>query len=153
MSKESYPRQGPFRPRAVTSQIASYEKETSTSHESRFLSTRPVLSGPAKGVSRLRARPGRCPWTLPPFVKGGPKLSLSRLQPGKGRYHLSPFTASDSRHNPSLGTTLSRGAAGRVCLEPCCCYSPLPQHFLYFFPLPQGHGSFRPTFFPWVRTG
>lgn len=22
----------------------------------------------------------------------------------------------------------------------------LPQHFLYFFPLPQGHGSFRPIF-------
>ena len=22
----------------------------------------------------------------------------------------------------------------------------LPQHFLYFFPLPHGHGSFRPTF-------
>jgi hypothetical protein len=21
-----------------------------------------------------------------------------------------------------------------------------PQHFLYFFPLPQGHGSLRPTF-------
>jgi len=21
------------------------------------------------------------------------------------------------------------------------------QHFLYFFPLPQGHGLFRPTFF------
>jgi hypothetical protein len=21
-----------------------------------------------------------------------------------------------------------------------------PQHFLYFLPLPQGHGSFRPTF-------
>src|SRR5207249_3937577 len=28
----------------------------------------------------------------------------------------------------------------------------LPQHCLYFFPLPQGHGSLRPTFGP-VRTG
>src|SRR2546427_10347159 len=27
-----------------------------------------------------------------------------------------------------------------------------PWHFLYFFPLPQGQGSFRPTFAP-VRTG
>jgi hypothetical protein len=25
-------------------------------------------------------------------------------------------------------------------------YSLTPQHFLYFFPLPQGHGSFLPTF-------
>jgi hypothetical protein len=25
-------------------------------------------------------------------------------------------------------------------------YATLPQQFLYFFPLPQGHGSFRPTF-------
>jgi len=23
--------------------------------------------------------------------------------------------------------------------------APTPQHFLYFFPLPQGHASFRPT--------
>jgi len=27
-----------------------------------------------------------------------------------------------------------------------------PQHFLYFFPLPQGQGSFRPTCF-WDRIG
>ncbi len=30
-------------------------------------------------------------------------------------------------------------------------YSSLPQHFLYFLPLPQGHGSFLPTFLP-LRT-
>ena len=27
-----------------------------------------------------------------------------------------------------------------------------PQHFLYFFPLPQGHGAFRPTFLTTSRT-
>ncbi len=27
-------------------------------------------------------------------------------------------------------------------------YAFLPWQFLYFFPLPQGHGSFRPTFSP-----
>ena len=26
----------------------------------------------------------------------------------------------------------------------------LPQHFLYFLPLPQGHGSLRPTFGPFT---
>jgi len=31
-----------------------------------------------------------------------------------------------------------------VCL--CSFYAFAPQHFLYFFPLPQGHGSFLPTF-------
>jgi hypothetical protein len=29
----------------------------------------------------------------------------------------------------------------------------LPQHFLYFFPLPQGQGSFRPTFARVGRAG
>ncbi len=71
------------------------------------------------------------------FEKGGPKLytlcyavvvvgpawspdgvlseAQNRLpQPGKGCYSLPPSTASDSRHNPSPGTTLRRGAPGRV---------------------------------------
>lgn len=29
-------------------------------------------------------------------------------------------------------------------------YSSLPQHFLYFLPLPQGHGSFLPIFLPFL---
>jgi len=29
----------------------------------------------------------------------------------------------------------------------------LPQHFLYFFPLPHGHGSLRPTFGDSSRIG
>src|ERR1035438_4816168 len=33
-----------------------------------------------------------------------------------------------------------------------CEYFYFPQHCLYFLPLPQGHGSLRPTFGP-VRTG
>ena len=32
-------------------------------------------------------------------------------------------------------------------------FGPWPQHFLYFFPLPQGQGSFRPTFDPVGRAG
>ncbi len=28
-----------------------------------------------------------------------------------------------------------------------------PQHFLYFFPLPQGHGSLRPIFIDWTGLG
>ena len=75
-----------------------------------------------------------------PFEKGGPKLYTLRyavvfvgsawslngvlskaqnrlLQPGKGRYYLPPITTSDSRHNPSPGTTVRRGAPGRVCLR------------------------------------
>ena len=45
----------------------------------------------------------------------GVYLRGTRLQPGKGRYCLSPFTAPDSRHNLRPGTTLRRGAARRVC--------------------------------------
>ena len=26
----------------------------------------------------------------------------------------------------------------------------MPQHFLYFLPLPQGQGSLRPTFWPFL---
>ncbi len=33
------------------------------------------------------------------------------------------------------------GGAGVLALSPF-----IPWHFLYFFPLPQGHGSFLPTF-------
>src|SRR5438874_11232633 len=33
------------------------------------------------------------------------------------------------------------------------CYAVRPQQFLYFFPLPQGHGSLRPTFGIERRTG
>jgi hypothetical protein len=32
-------------------------------------------------------------------------------------------------------------------------YPPSPWHFLYFFPLPQGQGSFRPTFGTVPRVG
>ena len=49
--------------------------------------------------------------------KDNPKISLSQLPPGKGRCHLSPYTASDSRHNLSQRTTLRRGAPGRVRLR------------------------------------
>src|SRR5579862_3798943 len=38
-----------------------------------------------------------------------------------------------------MGTALRREGSG---------YAPAPQHFLYFLPLPQGHGSLRPTLSP-----
>src|SRR5699024_5804046 len=31
--------------------------------------------------------------------------------------------------------------------QPLILYTSLPQHFLYFLPLPQGHGSFRSTLY------
>jgi hypothetical protein len=33
-----------------------------------------------------------------------------------------------------------------ICAAPCGSGVPAPQHFLYFLPLPQGHGSFLPIF-------
>ena len=39
---------------------------------------------------------------------------LPNKRRSKGRYCLPPIAASDSRHNPSPGTTLRRGAPGRV---------------------------------------
>ncbi len=35
-----------------------------------------------------------------------------------------------------------------VCLEVICFYANRPWHFLYFLPLPHGHGSFGITFGP-----
>jgi hypothetical protein len=39
-----------------------------------------------------------------------------------------------------MGNAVSDGLAGGVSSPSC------PQHFLYFFSLPQGHGSFLPGF-------
>jgi hypothetical protein len=33
-----------------------------------------------------------------------------------------------------------------ICAAPCGSGVHAPQHFLYFLPLPQGHGSFLPVF-------
>lgn len=38
-------------------------------------------------------------------------------------------------------------------LQQSAAHSSLPQHCLNFFPLPQGHGSFRPTLGVSRRTG
>ena len=60
-----------------------------------------------------------------------------------------------------LGTRTCSGDGGRKDVKDCCtalygansasvrraCNGQLrPQHFLYFLPEPQGHGSLRPTF-------
>src|SRR6266581_887334 len=37
-----------------------------------------------------------------------------------------------------------RAPAARAGAETCLSSTTAPQHFLYFFPLPQGQGSFRP---------
>ena len=52
--------------------------------------------------------------------RGGEQVWISKTAPrdlARGDFYFSLFTASDSRHNSSPGTTLSRGAAGRVCLR------------------------------------
>src|SRR3954471_16428758 len=36
--------------------------------------------------------------------------------------------------------------ASSVLVFTSMCHAPCPWHFLYFFPLPHGHGSLRPTF-------
>ena len=70
---------------------------------------------PSPGTAVRRGAPGRvCLWAL--AHRGVPGRGRLRVltRPGKGRYCLSPFTASDSRHNLRPGTTFSREAAGRV---------------------------------------
>ena len=94
-----------------------------------------VIVGPAWSLSGVLSeaqnrlpQPGKGRYCLPhtlcyAVVIVGPAWSpdgvlseaQNRLpQPGKGCYSLPPSTASDSRHNPSPGTTLRRGAPGRV---------------------------------------
>ena len=70
---------------------------------------------PSPGTAVRRGAPGRvCGRAL--ARRGAPGRVCLRVltRPGKGRYCLSPFTASDSRHNLRPGTTFSREAAGRV---------------------------------------
>ena len=45
------------------------------------------------------------------------------------------------------GSSWLRGSGFQAVRQPQGMSSPVapPQHFLYFFPDPQGHGSFRPT--------
>ena len=43
----------------------------------------------------------------------------------------------------SFGVSLLVSGHGGVCRADRAQLA--PQHFLYFFPLPHGHGSFRPT--------
>ena len=45
---------------------------------------------------------------------------------------------------PACATALFKASQASI-------YWSLPQHFLYFLPLPQGQGSLRPTF--WTRRG
>ena len=49
----------------------------------------------------------------------------------------------------SLSGPGTRQARGRLLHQPTrCSHRFAPQHFLYFFPLPQGQGALRPIFWP-----
>src|ERR1035438_7301860 len=61
------------------------------------------------------------------------------------------------RRYDALSLCLSDGSDGRCTfrrlfadrsVRATLIYPAAPQHFLYFLPLPQGHGSLRPTFSP-----
>ena len=57
-------------------------------------------------------------WVLPGVPTAFcPKRKIAPKNLERGNFHLPPIAASDSRHNLRPGTTLSRGAAGRVCLR------------------------------------
>src|SRR5262249_6895685 len=49
-----------------------------------------------------------------------------------------------ARRHDAVGQALRLPAADAVALR-FLLYATRPQQFLYFFPLPQGHGSLRPT--------
>ena len=56
-------------------------------------------------------------WVLPGVLTAFcPKRKIAPHNLARGDFYLPPSTASDSRHDLSPSTTLSRGAAGRVCL-------------------------------------
>src|SRR5688500_8463931 len=79
-------------------------------------------------------------------------LSQPRTQV-RGRWVHLVTAASSGKVRPSPRTCV-RGYDGvDRCGAPARCATPrtrhaacAPQHFLYFLPLPQGQGSFRPTF-------
>ena len=55
-----------------------------------------------------------------------------------------PYTSNDGRH----GRHAFKGGRGKPLPYNAVFYSSFPQQFLYFLPLPQGQGSFLPTFSP-----
>ena len=60
----------------------------------------------------------RYPWVLPGVQMAFcPKRKIAPHYLAMGDFNFPPSAASDSRHNLGPGTTVSRGAAGRVCLR------------------------------------
>ena len=92
------------------------------------------------GVSSAAGRSEKRFPALPRFrLHAAPSLAQTRA----------PFGMSgDARPSPPAQDTKipaeSEDAAGKMSAH----YRFLPQHFLNFLPLPQGQGSFRPTFTP-----
>jgi hypothetical protein len=64
-------------------------------------------------------------------------------------HYRSPKRGHDFEHIP-VACVLECGGAPPLSISR---YAMRPQQFLYFFPLPQGHGSLRPTFGTERRTG
>jgi hypothetical protein len=146
-------------------QEPAFLRSTSIVHEPRCRTSRTVpmaiIETAVATTTRSRAATALCPMT-------GPKACSSNAStPSVQRMRLSRTTPPRMRSHGE-----ERGFLG-VCIEIGCECSEVPagtpkagyrhhcdrvcsgdamQHFLYLRPLPQGHGSFRPTLGP-LRTG
>lgn len=111
----------------------------------------PVQSGRAAGASRSRAiRPRQS--GLPTLKIEGGCAGGQKEKRGEERTSSPPRW----RYLACLAGITLLPVTGVQALRLSLPYSPLPQHFLNFLPLPQGQGSLRPVLGPrtmgsWVR--
>ncbi len=127
----------------------NHQKKTSVGSVPRWFCfcSRPAKRGPRRFCgARLVARndlPGS-PGQIYSMERG--PQAVHRL-PGEGRH--AAVEKAVQPVPPDMAAGPCRPRYGR---PPVRTYSFLPQHFLYFKPLPQGQGSLRPGFLP-ERTG
>src|SRR5690606_19802 len=96
-------------------------------------------------------------WTKRSSFCGSPSIPSSVLMFSRPSFLpnlFAPFIYSSASSYVISITLLDKTPYRTFCCDPCKYhYRFAPQHFLYFLPLPHGHGSFLPTLAPLLTTG
>src|SRR5512145_2849100 len=83
--------------------------------------------------------PSKCPMRIQRMPLAFVEFSSAPRDPNSSRKHQPRSSVATDYASPSF----TKRQMARPIFEPL--QAALPQHFLYFLPLPQGHGSLRPV--------